>query len=129
MSALNVLTADEAAELAGVTPASFRSYVSRGSAPRPDGKLGGTPYWQRSTITKWLRSRPGQGVGGGRPPKVAEPWTVFLGGGVWTHAASSREAARTLCGRPTDTAREWFSPGSEPGCKRCFNLVTKGAEQ
>jgi predicted DNA-binding transcriptional regulator AlpA len=65
-----LLTTADAAELAGVSAASFRSYVSRGDAPAPDGKLGNTPYWNRSTITRWLKNRPGQGAGGGRPRKA-----------------------------------------------------------
>ena len=62
-----LLTTREAATLAGVTPASWRSYVSRGDAPQPDGRLGVTPWWRESTIRRWQKSRPGQGAGGGRP--------------------------------------------------------------
>jgi predicted DNA-binding transcriptional regulator AlpA len=63
------LTTDQAAALTGVTPASFRRYVSRGDAPRPDGHFGRTPWWHRITVEQWLASRPGRGAGGGRPPK------------------------------------------------------------
>lgn len=65
----NLLTTNEAAELAGVTTQTFRSYVSRETAPGPDGYLGHTPYWRRATITKWVKNRPGQGAGGGPKPK------------------------------------------------------------
>ena len=61
------LTTREAADLVGVTPASWRSYVSRGRAPQPDGRLGITPWWRESTVRRWQKSRPGQGAGGGRP--------------------------------------------------------------
>jgi hypothetical protein len=52
-----------AAQIAGITPATWRSYVSRGEAPPPDGReaISGTPWWRVSTIERWMRSRPGQG--------------------------------------------------------------------
>lgn len=59
-------TADVAAML-GVTPATVRSYSARGVMPAPDGHLGRTPWWERSTIETWATNRPGQGKGGGRP--------------------------------------------------------------
>lgn len=64
------LTNTDAAALAGVTPASWRKYVSDGRAPKPDGTLGRTPWWRRETVETWKANRPGQGVGGGRPRKV-----------------------------------------------------------
>lgn len=64
------LTTAEVAKLVGVTPASWRSMVSRGSAPEPDGHLGSTPWWTRKTITRWQATRPGRGAGGGRPRKA-----------------------------------------------------------
>lgn len=48
------LTASAAARLAGIQPATFRAYVSRGQAPEPDGHIDGrTPYWLRATIEQW----------------------------------------------------------------------------
>ncbi|MFT4471381.1 hypothetical protein ACMX2H_15875 [Arthrobacter sulfonylureivorans] len=41
-----------------------RSIVRPGDLPKPDGKFGNSPYWERRTIEKWLRRRPGRG---GRP--------------------------------------------------------------
>jgi len=69
MTAPRMLSTAEAAEMAGVTAATFRTYVARGDGPKPDGHLGRTPWWKASTVRAWLKSRPGQGVGGGRPRK------------------------------------------------------------
>ena len=41
--------------------------------PEPDGHLGRKPYWDPARIHEiqaWARSRPGQGVGGGRPRRT-----------------------------------------------------------
>ena len=40
--------------------------------PLPDGYIGQSPWWYESTIAAWLASRPGQGVGGGRPRKTTD---------------------------------------------------------
>lgn len=56
------LTNAECAALAGITPGTWRDYVARGRAPGPDGRLGGTPWWWRSTVETWLGGRPGQGA-------------------------------------------------------------------
>lgn len=57
------LTAVEAAELAGgIKPDTWYAYVHRGYAPAPDGKLGRTPWWWKSTIVAWLATRAGQGA-------------------------------------------------------------------
>lgn len=54
----------QAAALLGVTASTWRSYVARGRAPEPDGReeLSGTPWWRRSTIEAFKRSRPGRGA-------------------------------------------------------------------
>jgi hypothetical protein len=46
------LTAKQAAELRGVAPKTWWSYVSRGQVPAPDGEAEpcGCPWWWRSTI-------------------------------------------------------------------------------
>jgi hypothetical protein len=56
-----------AAERAGVAPATWRAYVSRDQAPKPDGFFAGprSPWWWASTVDAYLASRPGQGHGGG----------------------------------------------------------------
>lgn len=45
--------------------------IRPGDLPPPDGVPGGvigrSPVWKLSTIKKWMRDRPGRGVGGGRP--------------------------------------------------------------
>lgn len=74
MTEARKLTLDEAAERAGMARSTFATYVSKakkkpGLAPQPDGHFGRTPYWFGKTIDAWLRERPGQGAGGGRPPK------------------------------------------------------------
>lgn len=42
---------DDVAEHRGVQPSTVRSYLARNQIPAPDGKIGGTPWWWRSTIT------------------------------------------------------------------------------
>lgn len=56
-----ILTSTDVAELLGVTTQTVYVYRSRGTLPEPDGRLGATPYWKRSTIRSWLKARPGQG--------------------------------------------------------------------
>jgi hypothetical protein len=52
-----------AATLAGVKVDTWRSYVTRGQAPQPDGvdETFGRRYWLRSTVQHWVDNRPGQG--------------------------------------------------------------------
>jgi hypothetical protein len=58
---LDLLTTDQVAELAGITAASVRTYLWRGTISEPDIYLGRTPYWHRATITRWLATRPSVG--------------------------------------------------------------------
>lgn len=53
------LTVAEAATLAGVTPATWRSYVARGQRPEPDGYAEpcGCPWWYVATITRDIAER------------------------------------------------------------------------
>lgn len=64
---------EAAAEYVGVSVNTWRPYVARGHAPPPDRRevKGGhaVPVWRKTTLDRWLRERPGQGVGGGRKPK------------------------------------------------------------
>lgn len=55
------LTTAEVAALAGIEPASVRRYRMRNAIPEPDGQLGRTPWWYRSTIEAWLAERPRAG--------------------------------------------------------------------
>ncbi len=56
------ITNAEAAVVAGVAASTWRNYVAHGRAPAPDGRLGATPWWYRSTVTAWAETRPGQGA-------------------------------------------------------------------
>lgn len=55
------LTAAEAAELVGIAPSTWRSYVARGSAPRPERSIGPLNLWRREAVEAWQRTRPGRG--------------------------------------------------------------------
>lgn len=57
------ITREEAAELAGVTAASWVSYVARGRAPRAVGHhpASGLLVWDRAQVQTWVESRPGRG--------------------------------------------------------------------
>jgi predicted DNA-binding transcriptional regulator AlpA len=55
------LTISEVAKLVGVSNQSIRAYRVRGTIPAPDGYLGRTPWWERSTIETWLAERPKRG--------------------------------------------------------------------
>ena len=57
-----ILSTAEVARLAGITPASLRTFRSRGTFPTPDGYLGSTPWWTPETVAAWLetRRRPGR---------------------------------------------------------------------
>ncbi|MFI9558855.1 hypothetical protein [Nonomuraea endophytica] len=83
-------TMDDIADYLGVKLRSVHTYRHRGSQlreraaageditpdqlaaglPAEDKMIGRTPVWQPATITSW--KRPGQGAGGGRPPKTPE---------------------------------------------------------
>ena len=41
----------------------WRAYVHRGHAPKPDGWYDKrTPWWWESTIDEWMANRPGRGA-------------------------------------------------------------------
>lgn len=64
----DVLTRVGVADLLGVKPETisvYRSKTYKDSFPAPDGQLGATAYWYRSTIEGWQAGRPGRT---GRPP-------------------------------------------------------------
>lgn len=58
----DLITAGEAAELAGCGVDTFRSYERRGYAPKRARMYGSTPVWSRAAIMAWLESRPGAGA-------------------------------------------------------------------
>ncbi|MYV31989.1 transcriptional regulator [Rhodococcus sp. DSM 6344] len=68
MSTRGLLTTDQVLDLiesetgTRMAESTFRSYVARGRAPKPDDHIGRTPLWKRAAIMKWLAER--QGVPG-----------------------------------------------------------------
>jgi predicted DNA-binding transcriptional regulator AlpA len=57
----DALDPGKVAALLGIKRASVHRYTQRGDIPPPDGYLGSTPYWYRTTIDAWRKARPGQG--------------------------------------------------------------------
>ncbi len=52
------LVTAEAAELAGMKPASWRGRVAREMAPKPDGHFDArTPWWLESTVLAFVAAR------------------------------------------------------------------------
>lgn len=56
----------DVAEYLGVKNASSKAV----GLPEPDVVIGRTRGWRKETIDIWNASRPGRGVGGGRPRKA-----------------------------------------------------------
>ncbi len=58
------LGARAAAEYLGISPGTWRSYVARGQAPKPDGidEGFGRAYWLTSKLKEWQDNRPGPGA-------------------------------------------------------------------
>lgn len=52
----------EAAALVGVSADTWRQYVSRGTAPAADARVGGSPVWTRLSLDEWMlrRRQPGR---------------------------------------------------------------------
>ena len=75
-------------EYLGVTDVAKRLGISTAAVsayklPEPDATIGRTRGWLPDTIDRWNASRPGRGVGGGRPRKnktespeqpLPQPW-------------------------------------------------------
>jgi predicted DNA-binding transcriptional regulator AlpA len=61
LAAGRLLGIGHVAQLAGVSPATITSYLSRGQMPDPVVRIGHTPLWSRPIIRQWLAERPGQG--------------------------------------------------------------------
>lgn len=53
---VQVLDAEQAADVAGLTAGTFQNYRYSGRAPEPDGHLGRKPIWWRTTIDNWLEN-------------------------------------------------------------------------
>ncbi|MGY5202984.1 helix-turn-helix transcriptional regulator [Bifidobacterium adolescentis] len=58
----------QVAERLGITPGGLLNL----KLPEPDVRIGRTRGWLPETIDRWNASRPGRGVGGGRPRKNKE---------------------------------------------------------
>lgn len=63
------LTETQIAHKLGVKPNTITSYKARGYLDKPDKQEGRHPLYTRRHEETWEATRPGQGVGGGRPPK------------------------------------------------------------
>ncbi|GAA6124211.1 hypothetical protein BPY_23190 [Bifidobacterium psychraerophilum] len=59
------LSLTQVARQLGITLGALSNY----KLPEPDARIGRTRGWLPETIDAWNRSRPGRGVGGGRPRK------------------------------------------------------------
>lgn len=62
------LSMTEVAERLGITKGALARY----RLPDPDVVVGKARGWREDTIDRWNASRPGRGVGGGRPRKKVE---------------------------------------------------------
>lgn len=62
------LTSSQIAERLGISPTTWRAYVTRGQAPAPTRKLGPLNLWSVAVVDRWARSRPGQGARTDRRP-------------------------------------------------------------
>lgn len=57
------LTTAEAAAKVGVKPGTWRDYVSKGKAPKADGRYDErTPWWWSTTVNRYIAARPGRGA-------------------------------------------------------------------
>ena len=54
----DLLSYDDIARALNVEAVTIRAYRSReqGGLPAPDGRVGQSPFWKRSTIAPWIRS-------------------------------------------------------------------------
>lgn len=110
----DLLDSAEAASLTGVEAVTWVRYVERGGmVPAPDELILGQPHWRRDTLTEWLPTRPGRGVGGGRRPgsgltdeqmmqRARELLAIAAAEGS---PLSGRQLARTLGVSPTTGVR------------------------
>ena len=58
----DLLTAQECADLIGITREDWSLYVTRDVAPQPHQAFGRPPVWDRDTVNIWQQTRAGRGV-------------------------------------------------------------------
>jgi len=75
---IRYLSLADIAERLGLQASTVRMYRSEGRLPEPDAMTGPTPGWLPETIDEWHASRPGRGVGGGRPRKTTTDPSFWL---------------------------------------------------
>lgn len=51
------LTSTEVAAILGIKPRTLSAYLARGQGHEPDGRIGRTPWWYRSTAEAWVAER------------------------------------------------------------------------
>lgn len=76
------MAVQDVAEAWDVQPGTVRAYAARGQMPTPDGRVGRSPWWHRTTITGW--PRPGTGARRADVP-APEPALHGLPVVVWLH--------------------------------------------
>jgi predicted DNA-binding transcriptional regulator AlpA len=54
-------TIQQVAQYLGIRQSTARAYVARQKMPAPDGYVGSTAVWRRSTIEEWAARRPRKG--------------------------------------------------------------------
>jgi len=59
-----MLDVKDVAALLDVSEATVRTYLWRSTLPAPDGRVGRSPWWYRSTIDAWLAERARRKGGG-----------------------------------------------------------------
>lgn len=68
MATKTYLGVTDVARMLGVTT----SAIAQAELPPADVIIGRTRGWKQETIEEWIPTRPGKGVGGGRPRKSSE---------------------------------------------------------
>lgn len=64
----DLITTEQAAQLAGITPSTWRYYLSRrrslgrGEIPLPAEYHGRTAMYERAAVVAWTHNRPGRGA-------------------------------------------------------------------
>lgn len=57
----DMLTTRQVAELVGITEKGIRKHRERGTIPEPDDVVLGHPLWKKTTINRWIATRPRRG--------------------------------------------------------------------